>query len=174
VGLPCSASLHSKRGRGWGAVISPCSLPLAPLSPGPRVPLFGQAEILELQDVQSQVLQETLKRLDKAFKFMKERGFGFPRFKRVWAIPLVKWLQRQLKIKSKALTTTVGAASALQVARYIRTLAENFTFKPPSVVRSSQDAFAEDLNFHRPGRGMLVNIALMPRGVLPDILKWVA
>ena len=39
-------------------------------------------KILELQDVQSQVLQDALKRLDKAFKFMKERGFGFPRFKK--------------------------------------------------------------------------------------------
>jgi putative transposase len=37
----------------------------------------------ELQDVQSQVLQDALKRLDKAFKFMLERGFGFPRFKKV-------------------------------------------------------------------------------------------
>ncbi|NMF63852.1 RNA-guided endonuclease InsQ/TnpB family protein [Brasilonema octagenarum] len=36
----------------------------------------------ELQDVQSQVLQDALKRLDKAFKFMMERGFGFPRFKK--------------------------------------------------------------------------------------------
>lgn len=36
----------------------------------------------ELQDVQSQVLQDALKRLDRAFKFMMERGFGFPRFKK--------------------------------------------------------------------------------------------
>jgi putative transposase len=36
----------------------------------------------ELKDVQSQVLQDALKRLDKAFKFMMERGFGFPRFKK--------------------------------------------------------------------------------------------
>ncbi len=35
-------------------------------------------KILELQDVQSQVLQDAL----KAFKFVKERGFGFPRFKK--------------------------------------------------------------------------------------------
>lgn len=37
----------------------------------------------ELKDVQSQVLQDALKRLDKAFKFMMERGFGFPRFKKI-------------------------------------------------------------------------------------------
>ena len=43
---------------------------------------LAKENILELQDVQSQVLQDALKRLDKAFKFMKERGFGFPRFKK--------------------------------------------------------------------------------------------
>lgn len=37
----------------------------------------------ELKEVQSQVLQDALKRLDRAFKFMKERGFGFPRFKKL-------------------------------------------------------------------------------------------
>lgn len=43
---------------------------------------LAKESILELQDVQSQVLQDALKRLDKAFKFMKERGFGFPRVKK--------------------------------------------------------------------------------------------
>ena len=57
---------------------------------------LAKESILELQDVQSQVLQDALKRLDKAFRFMrefaggsfpqqhrlKERGFGFPRFKK--------------------------------------------------------------------------------------------
>jgi putative transposase len=38
--------------------------------------------IPELKAVHSQVLQDALKRLDKAFKFMQERGFGFPRFKK--------------------------------------------------------------------------------------------
>ncbi|MBA3924685.1 MAG: transposase, partial [Nostocaceae cyanobacterium] len=36
----------------------------------------------ELKAVHSQVLQDALKRLDKSFKFMQERGFGFPRFKK--------------------------------------------------------------------------------------------
>ena len=35
-----------------------------------------------LKAVHSQVLQDALKRLDKAFKFRQERGFGFPRFKK--------------------------------------------------------------------------------------------
>ncbi len=39
-------------------------------------------EIPELKQVQSQVLQDALRRVDKAFKFMKERNFGFPRFKK--------------------------------------------------------------------------------------------
>ena len=43
---------------------------------------IAKQSILELQDVQSQVLQDALKRLDKAFKFVKERGFGNPRFKK--------------------------------------------------------------------------------------------
>ncbi len=43
---------------------------------------FAKKNLPELQDVQSQVLQDALKRLDKAFKFRQERGFGFPRFKK--------------------------------------------------------------------------------------------
>ena len=43
----------------------------------------AKKEIPELQDVQSQVLQDALKRLDRAFKFRQERGFGFPRFKKL-------------------------------------------------------------------------------------------
>lgn len=42
----------------------------------------AKEEIPELKAVHSQVLQDALKRLDKAFKFMQERGFGFPRFKK--------------------------------------------------------------------------------------------
>ncbi len=38
--------------------------------------------IRELKAVHSQVLQDALKRLDKSFKFMEHRGFGFPRFKK--------------------------------------------------------------------------------------------
>ena len=36
----------------------------------------------ELNDVHSQVLQQTLNTLDKAFESMRARGFGFPRFKK--------------------------------------------------------------------------------------------
>ena len=43
---------------------------------------LAKSRIFELQDVQSQVLQDALKRLDKAFKFMRERGNGFPRRKK--------------------------------------------------------------------------------------------
>src|SRR4028119_1442441 len=42
----------------------------------------AKEEIPELKAVHSQVLQDALKRLDKAFKFRQERGFGFPRFKK--------------------------------------------------------------------------------------------
>ena len=37
----------------------------------------------ELQSVNAQVLQQVLKTLEKAFKDRKERGFGFPRFKKI-------------------------------------------------------------------------------------------
>ena len=43
---------------------------------------LAKKDLPELQDVQSQVLQDALKRLDKAFKSRTERGFGFPRFKK--------------------------------------------------------------------------------------------
>jgi putative transposase len=42
----------------------------------------AKEEISELKAVHSQVLQDALKRLDKSFKFMQDRGFGFPRFKK--------------------------------------------------------------------------------------------
>jgi len=38
--------------------------------------------IPEFKEVHSQVLQQTLNTLDKAFESMRERGFGFPRFKK--------------------------------------------------------------------------------------------
>ena len=43
----------------------------------------AKKEIPELQIPQSHVLQQTLKRLETAFVRMWERGFGFPRFKKV-------------------------------------------------------------------------------------------
>ena len=42
----------------------------------------ARKKIPELADVQSQVLQQTLKRLETAFVSMWERGHGFPRFKK--------------------------------------------------------------------------------------------
>jgi len=133
--LPCSASLPARREEAGVQ-----SFPLLPApSPGdPESPcLFGQAEDSGTQDVQSQVLQETLKRLDKAFKFMKERGFGFPRFK-VWTL-LGKWLQRQLKIKSKA-TTTVYSISSTSCTCIPEHSPRISLSNHPSVVRSSRDA----------------------------------
>jgi len=42
----------------------------------------AKKQIPELKAVHSQVLQDALKRLDQTFKMRKERGFGFPRFKK--------------------------------------------------------------------------------------------
>ena len=43
----------------------------------------AKKEFPELKEVHSQVLQEVIGRLDKAFNFFWSRGFGFPRFKPV-------------------------------------------------------------------------------------------
>ena len=43
----------------------------------------AKKRIPELKAVHSQVLQDALKRLDQSFKLMQERGFGFPRFKKL-------------------------------------------------------------------------------------------
>ena len=43
----------------------------------------AKKRIPELKAVHSQVLQDALKRLDQSFKFRQERGFGFPRFKKL-------------------------------------------------------------------------------------------
>jgi len=42
----------------------------------------ARAVVPELDAVHSQVLQEALARLDKSFRFMQQREFGFPRFKK--------------------------------------------------------------------------------------------
>jgi putative transposase len=43
---------------------------------------LAKKDSLELKLVNAQVLQQVLKRLDKAFTDMKDRKFGFPRFKK--------------------------------------------------------------------------------------------
>lgn len=43
----------------------------------------AKKNIPEFKAVHSQVLQDALKRLDRAFKMRTERGFGFPRFKKI-------------------------------------------------------------------------------------------
>ncbi len=43
----------------------------------------AKKQIPQLKAVHSQVLQDSLKRLERAFKMRQERGFGFPRFKKI-------------------------------------------------------------------------------------------
>lgn len=43
---------------------------------------IAKKDYAELKEVNAQVLQQTLKRLEQAFKDMKDRNFGFPRFKK--------------------------------------------------------------------------------------------
>ncbi len=65
--------------------------------------------IPDLDAVHSQVLQEVLLLLDKSFRFMQERGFGFPRFKKFGQVrslvfpqfkdnPVTGWLLKLPKI----------------------------------------------------------------------------
>ncbi|ARV62132.1 transposase [Nostocales cyanobacterium HT-58-2] len=73
--------------------INACSLQSEYIIPAdaPRPTYASQCKLLttakqlypELKRVQSQVLQQTLKRLEIAFVSMWERNFGFPRFKKV-------------------------------------------------------------------------------------------
>ncbi|MGB7414211.1 MAG: transposase [Thermosynechococcaceae cyanobacterium] len=42
----------------------------------------AKVELIHLKDVQSQVLQEPIRRIDGAFAAFRDRGFGFPRFKK--------------------------------------------------------------------------------------------
>jgi putative transposase len=73
-------------------LVNACSLTQEYIIPGdaPYPDYYKQQNALtkaketipELKAVHSQVLQDALKRLDKAFKFMQERGFGFPRFQK--------------------------------------------------------------------------------------------
>ena len=44
---------------------------------------IAKETIPDLKSVQSQVLQQTLKRLEQAFVSMWEKNFGFPRFKKL-------------------------------------------------------------------------------------------
>ncbi|MEO1134029.1 MAG: transposase, partial [Cyanobacteria bacterium J06639_1] len=46
-----------------------------------------------LQAVHSQVLQEVIARVDGAFAFMRERGYGFPRFKKVGQVRTLSFPQ---------------------------------------------------------------------------------
>lgn len=50
-----------------------------------------------LSSVNAQVLQQVLKKLDKAFKDMKDRNFGFPRFKKRGAMRSFVFPQRRQK-----------------------------------------------------------------------------
>ena len=43
---------------------------------------IAKKDFPELKEVQSQVLQEVIGQIDSSFKFFKQRGFGFPRFKK--------------------------------------------------------------------------------------------
>lgn len=106
---------------------------------------LAKENILELQDVQSQVLQDALKRLDKAFKFMKERGFGFPRVKKYGQYRSFVFPQ----FKSNPIT---GASIKLPKIGAVRInlhrpIPEGFVVKQVRVVRKASGWYAQLILF---------------------------
>jgi len=94
----------------------------------------------ELDAVHSQVLQETLARLDKSFRSMQERGFGFPPFKKYGQLrsllfpqfktnPVTGW---QIKLPK------IGAVRL----RMHRPMPEGFVVKQVRVVRKASGWYA--------------------------------
>jgi putative transposase len=70
-----SCSLHSE-------YIIPADKPYPDYYKQKKALTAAKKEYPELKEVQSQVLQEVIGQVDTAFKFFKQRGFGFPRFKK--------------------------------------------------------------------------------------------
>jgi len=136
---PCSASSTARRKRRLGCSHFPLLPALAPLSPeGPC--LFGQAEILELQDVQSQVFARD-KAVGQSIQVYEEAWFWLSQIQKFGHCSLSK---RQLKIKSKALTTVKRSISSTSCTGIFRTSPR--ISLSPSVVRSSQVTLDFDLN----------------------------
>jgi putative transposase len=70
-----SCSIHSE-------YIIPANRPYPDYYKQKKALTAAKKEYPELKEVQSQVLQEVIGQVDTAFKFFKQRGFGFPRFKK--------------------------------------------------------------------------------------------
>lgn len=87
----------------------------------------AKKHIPELKDVQSQVLQQTLMTLDKAFESMRQQGFGYPRFKkpgqmRSFLFPAMK---DSLLVRNRIKLPKLGWMRI----RLSRSLPEGFIFK---------------------------------------------
>jgi putative transposase len=122
--------------------------------------------IPQLEAVHSQVLQEVLLRLDKAFRFMQERGFGFPRFKKYGQIRSLVFPQfkdnpitgNQIKIPK------VGAV----IINLHRPVPDGFVVKQVKVVKKASGWYAivvlqADVNVPDPvaeGRAIGIDLGL--------------
>lgn len=87
----------------------------------------------ELKDVQSQVLQQTLNALDKAFDSMRVKGFGYPRFKKLGQM-------RSFLFPSMKNNSIVGSRIKLPKLDWVkmrlsRPLPEGFALKQCRIVR---------------------------------------
>ncbi len=66
----------------WGEYIVAADAPFPGFAEQCKSLTQAKTSNAALKSVNAQVLQQVLKTLDKAFRDMKERGFGFPRFKK--------------------------------------------------------------------------------------------
>nr|WP_280523180.1 transposase [Phormidesmis priestleyi] len=101
----------------------------------------AKKDLPDLQRVDAQVLQDTLKRLDRSFKFMKERQFGFPRFKKFGQIRSVVF--PQFKASPLRGTQIKLPKVGLMPINLHRPVPEGFDIKQVRVVRKASGWYAQ-------------------------------
>ena len=126
----------------------------------------------ELKQVQSQVLQEVIGRLDKAFNFLWKRGFGFPRFKKYGQFRSINF--PQFKESPLALNKggTKGGIKLPKIGSVLinlhRPLPEGFIVKQVQIVKKASGWYAiiciqSDVNIPSPrpeGKSLGIDLGL--------------
>jgi putative transposase len=131
-------------------LVNACSLRSEFIIPAdaPRPTFVNQANALtkarqqipELQAVHSQVLQQVLKQLEKAFTSMWESGFGFPRFKKTGRMRSFLFPQpsKQVVVGRYLKLPTIGKVKF----RQSRPIPDGFSVKQIRVVKRASGYFA--------------------------------
>ncbi|PSO89219.1 MAG: transposase, partial [Cyanobacteria bacterium QS_3_48_167] len=91
---------------------------------------------LELKTPHNHVLQQTLKRLEQAFVFMWERGFGFPRFKKSGQLRSMVFpqLNKEVVKGNRINLPKLGWIKA----RFSRSIPDGFVIKQARVVKKAR------------------------------------